>query len=147
MPSETDPILALRACYLPFGVAPPDARPFSALSRAAPPADSDLSSYEDSSASEPDDLVPEPEPEEEPEDIGLAAKIMTRKATADYEEVLRRSRSLHANALTEEEEECLLRGAPTPEGVMDKLKDVLVGRGKKGIENFGKALRVVSETP
>ena len=143
VPSETDPILALRACYLPFGVAPPDARPFSALSRAAPPADSDLSSYEDSSASEPDDLVPEPEPEEkEPEDIGLAAKIMTRKATADYEEVLRRSRSLHANALTEEEEECLLRGAPTPEGVMDKLKDVLVGRGKKGIENFGKALRV-----
>eukprot|EP01043_Picozoa_sp_COSAG02_P007558 COSAG02_NODE_228_length_28131_cov_25.387093_8_plen_1582_part_00 len=142
VPEETDPILALRHCYLPFGVAPPEVRPLAADAGTRHSfVQSDTSqdgSHGSSGSSSSDDEQP-PTPEEE--DVGLAAKFLTRQEGIDFFEVRRKARSVHAQ-LTPAERECLDRGPPEPEKVFDKLKEVLVARGIKGITNFGSKLRL-----
>jgi tetratricopeptide (TPR) repeat protein len=121
VPEETDPILALRHCYLPFGVAPPDVRPLAA--EAGPQrsfVESDTS--QDGSDDSLSDGSQSPSASE-PEDIGLAAKLLTRKEGIDFFEVRRKARSVHVH-LTPAEQECLDRGPPEPEQVFDKRASV-----------------------
>jgi tetratricopeptide (TPR) repeat protein len=140
VPEETDPILALRHCYLPFGVAAPEVRPLAAGAETQHSfVQSDTSQDgSDGSSSSSDDEQP---PTLEEEDVGLAAKFLTRQAGIDFFEVRRKARSVHAQ-LTPAERECLDNGPPEPEKVFDKLKEVLVARGLKGISNFGSKLRL-----
>jgi hypothetical protein len=114
VPEETDPILALRHCYLPFGVAPPEVRPLAADVGKQPSFvqnDTSEDVRDDSSSSDNEQLPPSEE-----EDIGLAAKFLTRQEGIDFFEVRRKSRSVHAQ-LTPAERECLDQGPPEPEKV------------------------------
>ena len=107
--------------------------------------DSDVSDDDgsDGSHTSGEDHQPlEPEP---PPDRGLAAMFLNREAGIDFFETRRKARSVHAH-LTPAEQECLDLGPPVPEKVFDKLKDVLVARGIKGLSNFQKKLRLSDQS-